>query len=122
VLDADLLDRKLNLLIASLQQDFGLDEKQLHIAVAGLNPHSGEAGQLGLEEVEWLSPWLQQQQAAHPLRWLEGPVPPDTMWVRPGQAWFGEAGALKGLGVADAYIAMYHDQGLIPVKVRTLCV
>ena len=42
---------------------------------------------------------------------LEGPVPPDTMWVKPGQVWFG-----RGNDGADGYLALYHDQGLIPVK------
>lgn len=112
-LTPELLTQKLDLLIHSLGQDFGL--AQPRIAVAGLNPHSGEGGQLGREEVDWLIPWLKAQRQRHPQVQLDGPVPPDTMWVRPGQAWFGTEG--RALETAhDAYLALYHDQGLIPVK------
>lgn len=108
-----LLTQKLDLLIHSLKQDFGL--MQPRIAVAGLNPHSGEGGQLGREEVDWLIPWLEAQRQRYPQVQLDGPIPPDTMWVRPGQAWFGTEG--MALATAhDAYLALYHDQGLIPVK------
>jgi 4-hydroxythreonine-4-phosphate dehydrogenase len=105
-----LMNSKLDLLIETLAQDFGITEP--HIVVAGLNPHSGEGGQLGSEEVEWLGPWLESAKLKFPQARLEGLLPPDTMWVKPGQAWFG-----TGLVVAaDAYLALYHDQGLIPVK------
>lgn len=109
-LTPDLMTRKLELLIACLQQDFGLQTPR--IAIAGLNPHSGEQGQLGREEVDWLIPWLQQARAQWPQVQLDGPVPPDTLWVKPGQAWYG-SGHVTG---HDAYLALYHDQGLIPVK------
>ncbi len=108
-----LLTQKLDLLIDSLKQDFGLGQPR--IAVAGLNPHSGEGGQLGREEVDWLIPWLEQQRQRHRQVQLDGPIPPDTMWVRPGQAWFGTGGGAVGMA-HDAYLALYHDQGLIPVK------
>ena len=108
-----LLSQKLDLLIHSLKQDFGL--AQPRIAVAGLNPHSGEGGQLGTEEVDWLIPWLEQQRQRYPQIQIDGPIPPDTMWVRPGQAWFGiSAEAVET--AHDGYLALYHDQGLIPVK------
>lgn len=113
VLTPALLTQKLDLLIHSLKQDFGLTQPR--IAVAGLNPHSGEGGQLGREEVDWLIPWLEAQRQRYPQVQLDGPIPPDTMWVRPGQAWFGTEG--RALETAhDAYLALYHDQGLIPVK------
>jgi 4-hydroxythreonine-4-phosphate dehydrogenase len=108
-----LLTQKLDLLIHSLKQDFGLPQPR--IAVAGLNPHSGEGGQLGSEEVDWLIPWLDQQRQRYPQVQIDGPVPPDTMWVRPGQAWFGTDGSAAAIA-HDAYLALYHDQGLIPVK------
>ncbi len=108
-LTPDLIRLKLDLLWACLQQDFGLTQAQ--IAVAGLNPHSGEDGQLGGEERDWLRATLADWQAAHPSVCLSGPVPPDTLWVKPGQAWF-----LPGRAAHDAYLALYHDQGLIPVK------
>ena len=111
-LNPDLMTRKLDLLLESLSSDFGIEKST--IAIAGLNPHSGEAGNLGTEEVTWLDSWLEKEQAKRPNTKLIGLIPPDTMWVKPGQAWFGKSG--KTPPVADAYIALYHDQGLIPVK------
>lgn len=110
-LTPQLLATKLDLLVECLRQDFGLARPS--IAIAGLNPHSGELGQLGHEEQEWLIPWLEQERRDRPELQLSGPVPPDTMWVRPSQAWYGSAGHSKA---HDAYLALYHDQGLIPVK------
>ncbi|MGD1919918.1 MAG: 4-hydroxythreonine-4-phosphate dehydrogenase PdxA [Pleurocapsa sp.] len=107
-----LMSSKLDLLIQSLKQDFGVTEP--HIAIAGLNPHSGEAGQLGIEEQDWLLGWLKQAQAKYPEAKLTGLIPPDTMWVKPGQAWYGNYQSSPT--TADAYFALYHDQGLIPVK------
>ena len=107
------LTPKLALLVESLQHDFGI--AQPRVAVAGLNPHSGEGGQLGREEVDWLLPWLAEQRQRYPQVQLDGPIPPDTLWVQPGQAWFGtDASALEQ--AHDGYLALYHDQGLIPVK------
>ncbi|SRR5579883_799635 len=111
VLKPQLLTEKLELLVECLEKDFGL--KQARIAIAGLNPHSGEQGQLGHEEQDWLIPWIQQQRQNYPHLELEGPIPPDTMWVKPGQAWYGN-GRIQN--PADVYLALYHDQGLIPVK------
>lgn len=72
------------------------------IAVAGLNPHAGEGGLFGREEIEHIAPAVAQARAegiaAH------GPYAPDTVFMR-----------ARG-GEFDAVIAMYHDQGLIPVK------
>lgn len=110
-LNPDLMERKLELLIDSLQQDFGIVNPT--IAISGLNPHAGEAGNLGTEEVAWLLPWFQQAQKNYPKVKLIGLIPPDTMWVKPGQAWYGHN---QKISVADAYLALYHDQGLIPVK------
>jgi 4-hydroxythreonine-4-phosphate dehydrogenase len=111
-LTPELMDLKLDLLINCLQQDFGLQEPE--IAIAGLNPHSGEAGQLGTEEQDWLLSWLEQAQSKYPEAKLIGLIPPDTMWVKPGQAWYGNYQVKPH--TADAYLALYHDQGLIPVK------
>lgn len=107
-----LMTQKLELLIRCLEQDFGLSEAR--IAIAGLNPHSGEQGQLGQEEQAWLIPWLTEQQHRFPHHQLDGPIPPDTLWVQPGQAWYSDAPAAQP--AHDAYLALYHDQGLIPVK------
>jgi 4-hydroxythreonine-4-phosphate dehydrogenase len=108
-----LMTLKLDLLIETLQELFGIETPR--IAIAGLNPHSGELGQLGTEEQDWIGPWLKAMGDHHPQATLDGPIPPDTMWVRPGQAWFGQT-PLQNHPPHDAYLALYHDQGLIPVK------
>ena len=110
-LTPELMTQKLNLLVEHLKQDFKLDHPT--IAIAGLNPHSGEMGQLGLEEVSWLNGWLEEMRSRFPQVTLVGLLPPDTMWVKPGQAWF--RGTYLDT-VADGFLALYHDQGLIPVK------
>jgi 4-hydroxythreonine-4-phosphate dehydrogenase len=77
------------------------------MAVAGLNPHAGEGGLMGREELDIIIPALQQAQAEG--MHVFGPMAPDTVFMR----------ARKKQGVAgefDVVIAMYHDQGLIPVK------
>ncbi len=109
-LTPEVMTLKLDLLIETLAQDFGLTHPT--IAIAGLNPHSGEQGQLGREEVDWLDPWLQEMRRQYPQATLSDLLSPDTMWVAPGQAWFGTADVTPH----DAYLALYHDQGLIPVK------
>ncbi|MGM3305020.1 4-hydroxythreonine-4-phosphate dehydrogenase PdxA [Anabaena sp. WFMT] len=110
-LTPQLLTQKLDLLVECLERDFGI--KNGRIAIAGLNPHSGEMGQLGTEEIDWLIPWIESERCKHPNMQLEGPIPPDTMWVKPGIAWYGNSDIKNP---ADAYLALYHDQGLIPVK------
>ena len=105
-----LMTQKLDLLIETLQENF--DIKQPQIAIAGLNPHSGENGQLGTEEQDWLFSWLEQAQTTYPDVKLIGLVPPDTLWVKAGLAWFQD----QSQSSIDAYLALYHDQGLIPVK------
>lgn len=114
-LSSELLTAKLDLLVAALEQDFGI--LQPRVAISGLNPHSGEQGQLGQEEQDWLIPWLEQERLARPQIELIGPVPPDTLWVGAGQAWFGTSKKnFTAATLPDAYLALYHDQGLIPVK------
>jgi 4-hydroxythreonine-4-phosphate dehydrogenase len=109
-LTPQLMTQKLELLMESLQKDFGIDNPK--IAIAGLNPHSGEDGKLGKEEHEWLKPWLTQAKISYPNVELMGLIPPDTMWVKAGEAWYHDS----NIPVPDAYLALYHDQGLIPVK------
>ncbi|MFH7024772.1 MAG: 4-hydroxythreonine-4-phosphate dehydrogenase PdxA [Heteroscytonema crispum UTEX LB 1556] len=125
-LTPQLLTKKLDLLVECLEKDFGIEKAK--IAIAGLNPHSGEQGQLGNEEQDWLIPWLEQERQKRPNLQLDGPIPPDTMWVKPGQAWYGDSAIQNPIqnpiqnskskiqNPADAYLALYHDQGLIPVK------
>ncbi len=110
-LNPQLMTAKLELLVDCLDKYFGITKPR--IAIAGLNPHSGEQGQLGTEEQEWMIPWLEQERDRRPGIVLDGLIPPDTMWVKPSQAWFGSIDSSKA---HDAYLALYHDQGLIPVK------
>jgi 4-hydroxythreonine-4-phosphate dehydrogenase len=107
-LTADRMTQKLLLLLNCLAQDFGIAAPR--IAIAGLNPHSGEAGQLGHEERDILQPWLEAMRQRFPTATLDGLIPPDTMWLKPAQAWY------SGTPAHDGYLALYHDQGLIPVK------
>ena len=83
-----------------------------HLAVAGLNPHAGEQGQIGCEELEWLSPLLDDWRKANPDVQLDGPLPPDTCWLAAMDAWNGRNERQAHNGI----LALYHDQGLIPVK------
>lgn len=112
----DLLTQKLEVVIKTLAADFGIEQPQM--AIAGLNPHSGEQGQIGREEVDWLVDWVQGMRLRYPQITLAGPIPPDTLWVGPGQAWYGQDHRRwsYALPTYDLYIALYHDQGLIPVK------
>lgn len=109
-LTPELLTWKLDLLVTTLREQMGIETPK--IAIAGLNPHSGEQGQLGREEVDWMLPWLDQMRDRYPHVALDGLIPPDTLWVNPGKSWFRSA----TLPAHDAYLALYHDQGLIPVK------
>ena len=73
------------------------------IGVAGLNPHSGENGMFGREEIEEITPAIQAARAEGIL--ADGPVPPDTIFSKARGGWY------------DIVVAMYHDQGHIPLKV-----
>jgi 4-hydroxythreonine-4-phosphate dehydrogenase len=93
------LERLIRLTAASLPR-FGLAGAKL--AVAGLNPHAGESGLLGREETEIIGPAIARARAEG--LDVHGPFPADTLFVRAARGEFG------------AVIAMYHDQGLVPVK------
>ncbi|BBC23446.1 4-hydroxythreonine-4-phosphate dehydrogenase PdxA [Pseudanabaena sp. ABRG5-3] len=110
-LTPELIEQKLELLRRSLLQDFGITHPR--IAIAGINPHSGEQGQLGIEERDWLQPLIERYRQQHPHVQITNPIPPDTMWVNPAKAWRDRDRVSLGY---EAYLAMYHDQGLIPVK------
>ena len=73
------------------------------VAVAGLNPHSGEGGLFGREEIDEITPAIEEARAMG-IR-VEGPVPPDTVFSKAKGGWY------------DIVVAMYHDQGHIPLKV-----
>jgi 4-hydroxythreonine-4-phosphate dehydrogenase len=110
-LNPSLMSLKLELLIKCLTDNFKIQQPK--IIIAGLNPHSGENGQLGTEEKDWLETWLKSEQKRYPHAELIGLIPPDSLWVSPGQAWYGHS---QPHNLADGYLALYHDQGLIPVK------
>ena len=73
------------------------------IGVAGLNPHAGENGMFGTEEIEEIIPAIQEAQAEGLC--VDGPVPPDSLYSKARGGWY------------DIVVAMYHDQGHIPLKV-----
>ncbi|MGB2184887.1 MAG: 4-hydroxythreonine-4-phosphate dehydrogenase PdxA [Flavobacteriaceae bacterium] len=97
---ADRIESKLKAVAHSLQQDFGIPNP--HIAVLGLNPHAGDQGVIGKEEIITLSPLLQSIDIDKVE--VNGPFSAD--------AFFGS----KSYKNYDAILAMYHDQGLIPFK------
>ncbi len=96
-------DRVLEVIKIAYQacRDLGIEEPK--IAVAGLNPHSGENGLFGREEIDEIIPAIEEARKegiqAH------GPVPPDTVFSKARGGWY------------DIVVAMYHDQGHIPLKV-----
>jgi 4-hydroxythreonine-4-phosphate dehydrogenase len=94
------IERVLRLLAADLERHFGIAMPR--IAVCGLNPHAGESGHLGREELDVIIPALTRlrQEGLQ----LEGPLPADTLFT-PGR-----------LDAVDAVLAMYHDQGLPVLK------
>ena len=99
-LSSDTILRTARVMLGALETDFGV--KNPRLALTGLNPHAGEDGALGREEIEIINP------AAHILR-EEGF---DVTNAQPADTLF-HAEAREGY---DAVLAMYHDQGLIPVK------
>lgn len=99
-LTALLLHEVLSIVHADLRDKFGI--AQPHILVAGLNPHAGEGGHMGREELDVIIPALDALRAQG-LR-LTGPLPADTLF---------NPATLAG---ADAVLAMYHDQGLPVLK------
>ncbi|MES2708239.1 MAG: 4-hydroxythreonine-4-phosphate dehydrogenase PdxA [Verrucomicrobiota bacterium] len=74
------------------------------IAVAGLNPHAGENGRMGMEEITVIIPAVAELNAAESVPVFHGPLPPDTLFQKAARGGF------------DAVLCMYHDQGLIPLK------
>jgi 4-hydroxythreonine-4-phosphate dehydrogenase len=96
---------RVGLLLADFLQRRGIEKPR--IAVAGLNPHAGESGKLGREEISTIAPAIQELQSAignQPSAFFSGPHSPDTVFHRAVEGEF------------DAVLCMYHDQGLIPLK------
>jgi len=94
------LDATIDILAHDLEQRFGLREPR--IAVCGLNPHAGEGGHMGREDIDTIAPSVvaARERGLH----VDGPVPADTIFVPMHAAHY------------DAILAMYHDQGLPPLK------
>ena len=99
-IDGPLLERVLRTTHAALHTDFGIADPV--VAVLGLNPHAGEGGHLGHEEIDTIVPVLERLRAEG-MR-LPGPLPADTAFLPQKLAGF------------DAVLAMYHDQGLPVLK------
>ena len=97
---ADLLREIMTILHHDLKSKFGI--AQPHVLVCGLNPHAGEGGHMGMEEIETIIPVLEEMRARGMN--LTGPLPADTLFQP------------KYLDRADAVLAMYHDQGLPVLK------
>ena len=92
----------LRIVQASLGPGLGLGGRPLRVAVAGLNPHAGEGGLFGREEIDTIAPAVAQARSEG--MDVHGPFAPDTVFMR------------ARTGEFDVVVAMYHDQGLIPVK------
>ncbi len=99
-LTADLLCETITITHAALIRDFAV--KNPRLAVAGLNPHAGEGGAMGREELDMIIPVLNGLRAGGID--IAGPLPADTMFQARARATY------------DAAICMYHDQALIPIK------
>ncbi|MBT0956518.1 4-hydroxythreonine-4-phosphate dehydrogenase PdxA [Alphaproteobacteria bacterium KMM 3653] len=94
------LETCLRITHAGLRSDFGIEAPR--IAVAGLNPHAGEGGTMGLEDGALIAPVVDKLRAEG---WeISGPLPADTMFHEAARAGY------------DAAVCMYHDQALIPIK------
>ena len=100
VLTEELLEETIRITDAGLRRDFGLTRPRL--AVAGLNPHAGEGGEMGSEEITLITPVLQRLRSEG--FDLRGPSSADTMFHPRARTGY------------DAAICMYHDQALIPIK------
>lgn len=99
-LTSELLEETLRITHAGLQRDFAIAAPRL--AVAGLNPHAGEGGAMGAEEITLIAPLLNRLRAEG--MDLSGPLSADTMFHPAARARY------------DAAVCMYHDQALIPIK------
>ncbi|MEC7256724.1 MAG: 4-hydroxythreonine-4-phosphate dehydrogenase PdxA, partial [Pseudomonadota bacterium] len=99
-LTPDVLRDTIRITHDGLRARFGIAAPR--IAVAGLNPHAGEGGAMGQEELTWIAPLIDEMRAEG--LDISGPRPADTMFHAAARAGY------------DAAIAMYHDQALIPIK------
>ena len=102
-IDATMLEETLRIVHADMRRKYGITSPR--ILVAGLNPHAGEDGYLGREEIDTMEPVLARLRAEG--MQLTGPLPADTMFTPPI------------LTQGDCVLAMYHDQGLTALKYAT---
>ena len=102
-LSYDLILETIQIVHQDLQKKFGIANPV--IRMAGLNPHAGESGYLGREEIEMIAPAIEAAKAMGIQ--VSGPYPGDTMFDP------------ESIAQVDAFIAMYHDQGLAPFKFVT---
>lgn len=103
ILNKELIQKKLMLLIKSLKKDFGISKPK--VAILGLNPHAGENGKIGKEEIDLIKPIIEEMKNKGEL--VFGPYPSDGL--------FGSGNYTK----FDGILAMYHDQALIPFKITS---
>lgn len=106
-LTKEIIVKKITNLVKTFNNDFNIPNPRF--ALCGFNPHSGEDGILGREEIDILIPAVKELQALGVD--ISMPLPADTLFVKAGNHYFkGEKDDY------DCYIANYHDQGLIPIK------
>ena len=110
-LNENLINSKLDLLYKFCNKF----KKKPTLHVAGLNPHAGEEGILGTEEVDFINEAIHYWRIKNPLVNLIKITSPDSCWISSAKAW-----RRKGINPPDGILALYHDQGLIPVKIITL--
>ena len=110
-LNIDLIHSKLDLLLGFCNNY----TRNPSLKVAGINPHAGEEGILGREEQNWMNEAIEIWREKHQQIKLYGPIPPDTCWNSSAKAWRDIEAERH-----DGILAMYHDQGLIPMKVIAL--
>ncbi len=108
-LTKELIREKLDALLNFCLQ---FNEKPV-MQIAGLNPHAGEEGKIGIEEQNLIIPTLNEWKVDNPTIKICGPIPPDTCWISSANAW---KNTLSKNNAPDGILALYHDQGLIPVK------
>ncbi len=108
-LTKDLIRYKLDTLLSFCRK---FKEKPL-LQIAGLNPHAGEEGKIGIEEQNLIIPILNEWKLDNPDIKIRGPIPPDTCWISSLDAWNHSSSENMA---PDGILSLYHDQGLIPVK------
>ncbi len=97
-INKEIIDRKLTLIFEEFKRIFKLNPK---VGVLGLNPHAGEGGEIGKEDMEIIYPLIEEWKDKGFT--VEGPLPPDTAFLNKEDF--------------DVFLCMYHDQGLIPFKI-----